>query len=272
MRLLQLLKYTDAATGDVVGAYGISYAVYVLFAVCFAVSFLFGGALKKQKSVLSLGAGKGTQAVIALAFCSFFYDFLHRCRSLYTYIGDAEFTEYNYVVFVALYALSALLCCLYLALMLRSSRGGGCDFTGLGIFNFIPALWAFLRIIIMMMKIVDFREDTESLCEFLYLIFFICFILAAVCALDREDRRTGVAFDAFGLMTFFSSVTVAAPRLIAALTGKADIIYTAQFSSVTYLFTGVITLLLVLGSYSSEAAQSGGTQTNIDVRGRYQLG
>lgn len=245
VRFVQLIKYTDKNTGFVVSNYGLSYVIYGLFAVAAVLSILYGASVKKRCIMLNFSESRHLYPLLVLLSISYFYDFLHQCYNLYCYIKDTDYIEYNYAVFIALSAAAALLSCFYIFMISLSVKGFNYDFRRLDLFNFIPAVWAFMRLIIIMMRIVDFKEGTESICEFLFLTVFICFSFSLISAADKNDKSVSVWFAVFGLMSFFSSCAAALPRVLAVLTGKGSLIYIASYSSVTYLFAGLFAGALV---------------------------
>ena len=91
-----------------------------------------------------------------------------------------------------------------------------------------------------MMRIVDFSEDAESFCEFIFLVAFICFSLTVISAADRQDKKASGVFIASGLMTFFSSFVIALPRILAFLTGRGFMLSDASFTPFAYLIMGIL--------------------------------
>lgn len=251
-RLFQLIKYTNSATGLIVSDYSFSYVIYGLYLAAFALSVMYAASQKRFDNSLVIMGRKKLNVIIMLLAVMFFYDFLHQCYNLYFYITEHDCADWNYAVILGICALSALLCCSYMAMVSRYVSGCHCDLKKLGLFNFVPIIWAFLRLIIIMMKMVDFKEDAGSFCEFLFITFAVCFFFSLIYIFDRQDKKVSFVFYVFALMSFFSSFVTALPELVAAVIGKWSFIYKSQFSSLTYLFIGIFSAAMVVCSVSGK--------------------
>lgn len=246
LRLFQLLRYTDNNTGLVTSNAGISYAVYAIVGVAVLASALYAYCQSDGKSLSAVSSSKSLYVCSILCAVSFFYDFVRQSLSVYSYFEENRYIEYNYIAFVILSAVSAVLSCFYMVMCAKRLSGNNFSFKSLGVFHFAPVLWAFSRLVTIMIRIVDFKENTESCCEFVFLISFICFFFSLICAVDRQDKRISRLLYFWGTMTFFSSFIISTSRLLVVLFGRQFLLYDASFSSITYLLCGVTALCAVL--------------------------
>ncbi|MGN1420491.1 MAG: hypothetical protein ACI4XC_03115 [Eubacterium sp.] len=246
LRLFQLLRYTDKNTGLVTSNHILSYVIYGLFAVSLVFSLLYSFNVKKRKNILLSAGNKKVCVLLCLLGVAYFCDYIHQCINLYGYISDSSYVDFNYAAILALSGIAALVSCSYVNIIIMLVQGCNFDCRRLGFFHFVPVIWAFLRMIIIMMKIVDFKEDVESFCEFLFLTVFICFSFSVISAVDRKDKSVSQIFTVFGLMTFFSSFVIALPRILAVLTGRSFMISDASFTPILYLIAGLLSATAVV--------------------------
>ena len=240
IRLFQLLRYTDKDTGLVTSNYSLSYAVYGIFAVCLVFSVIYSVNVKKRRNALTSAQNKSVYILLLFLSIAFFADYLHQCFNFYDYISNNSYVGVSNAASIALSGFASLISCSYVIMAMMLVKGCNLDFRRLGFFHFIPVIWAFLRMIIIMMRIVDFSEDAESFCEFIFLVAFICFSLTVISAADRQDKKASGVFIASGLMTFFSSFVIALPRILAFLTGRGFMLSDASFTPLAYLIMGIL--------------------------------
>ncbi len=252
IRFFQLLRCTDKDTGLVTSNHILSYVVYGLFAVSFVFSLIYSFNVKKRCNVLISAGNKQVCIFLHLICIAYFCDYINQCVNLYDYIRDSSYIDFNYAAFLALSGIAALICCSYVITVIMLVRGCNLDYRRFGFFHFMPVVWAFLRIIIIMMKIVDFKEDVESFCEFLFLTAFICFSFSVILALDRQDTAVSQIFIVFGLTTFFSSFVIALPRLLALFTGRRFILSDISFTPILYLTAGLLAVTAVISVTEKE--------------------
>lgn len=246
IRLFQLFRYTDRNTGIVTSNHILSYVVYGLFAVSLVFSLLYCLNVKKQNNML-ISAGNRRMCVLLYLLCGvYFFDYIHQCINIYEYISDNSYIDYNYTAILLLSGIAALISCAYVIVIIMLVKGYNLDYKRLGFLHFIPVIWAFLRMIIIMMRIVDVKEDVESICEFLFLTAFICFSISVISAGDRQNKAVSQIFILSGLMTFFLSFAVALPRILAVLTGRSFILSDVSFTPILYLTVGLISLTAIV--------------------------
>ncbi|MGN1329569.1 MAG: hypothetical protein ACI4V4_07705 [Eubacterium sp.] len=246
VRLFQLLRYTDKNTGLVTSNYALSYAVYGLFVISLVFSVLYSFDVKKRNGMLISAGNKQVCFWLYLFGIAYFCDYVHQCINLYDYISDSRYIGWNYAVILALSGIFALVSCSYVITVIMLVKGYNFDYKRIGIFHFAPVIWAFLRMIIIMMKIVDVKESVEILCEFLFLTAFICFTFSVILSFDRQDKAISQIFTVSGLMTFFSSFVIALPRISAILTGRGFILSDVSFTPILYLIAGILSITAVI--------------------------
>lgn len=246
VRLFQLLRFTDKDTGLVVSSYGYSYAVYIMFFAASVLAVVFCFIVKSDKDILFAVLNKKNKILLAFLSLAYFYDFVHQCKNVYSYIKSTAYIDYNYVVVTALIGAAALLCCLYFFTVSKLTDGQPNDFSKLGLLHLMPIIWAVLRLIVIIMGIVDFKENAESFLEFLLLTVFICFCLSVIYSLDNQSLKNTRFFAWSCLAVLFCSLSLSLSRILAFATGKGDLLYSVEFSSPVYLFSGLLCMNCVV--------------------------
>lgn len=247
VRFFQLLRHTDKKSGLVTSNYVLSYVVYGIIAVSLVASLLYFKNVKKRQNVLHSVSNRNVSTLLLLLGIAFFVDYIHQCFNLYDYISSSAYVGVSSVASITLSAVASLVSCSYVVMAMMLVRGCNYNYKRLGAFCFFPAFWAFLRMLMIMMRIVDVKEDVESFCEFVFLTAFICFSFAVISAVDKEERTVPGIFIVSGLMTFVTSFLVALPRVLALLTGRIFIVSDVSFTPILYLVIGILSLTMVVG-------------------------
>ncbi|MCD7797383.1 MAG: hypothetical protein LUG95_07270 [Clostridiales bacterium] len=252
MRLYQLLRLTDSATGLVVSNTSFSYYIYLLLAVAMIVSILYSASLSKSERQISLRGNKVGNAVLIFLCLSFFLDFLHQCSLFYENYTSSEYSNYGYAIFSAVSALLTLLSCLYCIMSLIYFKGTNYKFSSLGFLHFVLIIWALCRMIMILTQIMNIDESAESFCEFIFLTVFVCFLLSLILYHDSKSGGAMKAITVFGSMLFCTSALIAWSRIIAVVSGQSYLLYDVSFTSLTYAIIGVYALVIVLTSVKKD--------------------
>jgi hypothetical protein len=236
-RFLQLYRYTDSQTGFVSGHIEYSYIVYGLFALCIAAASIPASKCRREGSVIHFRGNRSLHASMLILSAAFFFDFVHQCYNVYLYLDTNAYIEYNYLIPLALSGVCSLTSTFYVYFTSLTVKGLNYDINKLTVLNFAPFLWAFLRLVIIMVSIVDIRAGVESFCEFLYLASLSIFLLCSVSAIDRGDGSVTGLMVSSAYTTCFAALVAAVPRLLMMLIHKGELLSRVTFSCITYLAT-----------------------------------
>lgn len=248
IRFLQLLKFTDKQTNLINSNCNLSFVAYGIMFVglIFCIVYAF---IEKDKTRKINFIGSKSIYMSLICLCgTYFYDFIHQCSNCYDYLENASLIEYHYLIPLGISGLFALLSSFYFFIVSLTVKETNYDFRNFTFFHFVPIIWAFSRLIIIMLKIVDIRTGIESVCEFLFLVAFLCFSFSCVSVIDTKRNNIGGFFVFCAVMLFLFSIILALPRILMIVLGKSFLLYNETFSSITYLVVGVFALIITINS------------------------
>lgn len=248
LRLFQLLRYTDKQTGFVTSADYITYIIYGLLFVGTVFCAFFSFWIKKRQVQICFADNKSIYVSSVLLSGTYFFDFLHQCLNCFRYVEGKGVGQLSYIIFYLLTAVCALLCCFYFFAVSMTAKKLNFDFTRLAALHFVPIIWAFLKLVLIMTQILDVRMSVQSVCEFLFLISFICFDFCFIGTADKNNSTLSASMCFFSMTAFMTSVTVSLPRIIALLLAKGSMIDKVGFTAVTYLMAGIFAFVLAVAN------------------------
>lgn len=251
LRLVQLLRYTDAETGLVVADNSLSYIIYFLIIAAFIIGCVFAFGIK-DKLIVTV---EGNRTLFAASICMsllFFYDFVRQCLNCYRYFDRAILIEYNALIPLVLSTVLSLVCSFYMLIIALSSRGSGYDFRSFRLLHFSVLLWAFSRLIMIMVRILDIAHGVESVCEFIMLVMISLFALSVISAIDKGTGEVTRELIIFGLSSFSTSFVLSFPRAVTVLSGRGKLLYDSGFSVLTYFGLSLFILSIVLKSIKTK--------------------
>ncbi|MGN0522045.1 MAG: hypothetical protein ACI4IQ_05345 [Eubacterium sp.] len=245
LRFYQLLKFTDRQTGFISGDGSITYFIYGLLILACICAILYSLSKKKTAKAVRFQKSKAVLFSSFLLCAAFFYDFLYQCYNCFEYIQKNAYLEYNYLIPMALSGIFALLTCFYFITFALTYSGSNFDFRNFTFLHFAPAAWTFLKLIIIMVKIMDITAGVETFCEFILLTAYLCFSFCFILAVDKAGEiKTGM-FVFSALVTAVMSAVVALPRVAMLLIGRGDMLNSVTFSCCLYIMLGVFAVSLV---------------------------
>ncbi len=244
MHFFQLLRYTDKSTGYVTGGTMLPLIIYLLIFAAVGAAGFYVKSCEKFKPVDLSGSNKVLYLSSVFLSVTMFADFLHQCYSCYDYISKTNYFEYVYIVPLALSGLFALLCCFYFATLSVTAKGSNYDFRNFTFLHLVPVLWAFTRLVLIMIKIVDVKKDADTALEFLLLSFMLLFFFCYISMIDNGGRVSKLFV--FSAITLFSIASVIAlPRIVLMITGRGDILYHAAYTGISYFAVGLFAVLQI---------------------------
>ncbi len=245
IRFFQLLNFTDSKTGLIYQNERLVYVFYLLVLICFVCSAIFS-VCKKQTAPVFENQGGESLFLPAVFLCiTFFFDFIHQCYNCFVNIQGSAYVQYTYVVPLGLSGLFALLCSFYFFTMAVTARNGNYDFKNFILFHFMPVLWAFTRLLIIMTEIVDIKTAAETVCEFALLVFFLLFFICFISSVDkRTQRASGVFIFSFCAVCVLYAVKVM-PRAAVILSGNGRVLYDVDFTLTAYMALGIFSAFLL---------------------------
>lgn len=253
IRFYQLLKYTDADTGLVIGSGNFTFVIYGLLAVEALLCIAYALALKKRERRIDFTGNKNIYVSLLILGGTYFYDFIRQIYSLVSYLFENSDLSYgslsNFIPIVLLCAFS-LLTCIYIFMCAFTVNGATVDFRRFTLMHFVPLLWGFTKMLVIMTDIFDFKRDVDGFLEIIFLIAYCGFSLCCISALDNKGKPIKSYFGMFCIMVFVFSAVLCLPRIFCVISGKRFLLSDADFSSVTYLMIGVFALVFELNTYN----------------------
>lgn len=244
VHFFQLLRFTDKATGCVNGNMAMPIIVYSLVFAAVGLAGLYSKRCENAVPVHLSGCNKKLYFSAAFLSAAMFADFLHKCFSCYDYISKTVYVEYAYIIPLAVSGLAALVCCFYFAVISITAKGSNYDFRNFTFLHLIPVIWAFTRLILIMIKIVDIKQDSDTVLEFLLLSFMLMFFFCYILMLDNSGRVPRL-FVFSAISTFALACVIALPRIAIIITGKGDVLYPVDYTGITYFAVGLFAVLQV---------------------------
>ena len=244
VHFFQLLRFTDNSTGYINGSTIMPVIVYVLV---FAAVGLAGLYSNRCENLMPIDLSDGNRKLyFSSVFLSvtMFADFLHKCFRCYDYISKTAYVEYAYIIPLVLSGLAALICCFYFAVFSITAKGSNYDFRNFTFLHLVPVLWSFTRLILIMIKIVDVKQDSDTVLEFLLLSFMLMFFFSYVLILDNSGRASKL-FVFSALSTFVIASVIALPRIAIIITGKGEVLYPVDYTSISYFAAGLFAVLQI---------------------------
>lgn len=162
----------------------------------------------------------------------------------YDLTDGAVYLQWNDLVSEGLTALFALLSCSYYFVVGRSYGGGRYDFRAFRFFHFVPALWGLCRLLTILAKMVSVLVDTQTVCEVLFLVALLLFLLSFATAVVTS-RHAGRAVVFFGLLVFVCGCVLALPGLSVWFTGHRNLLNGSMYFGPADLLLGVFALAFV---------------------------
>lgn len=247
LRLVQLLFFTDSATGLVTGAgETYSYWIYGLMLVCMLLCL--------RCALLCRGEARAVPDEFRCVWLGlfsyllaggFFVDFIHQCYNGYDFAEHTAYMSLNVLAPMLLVGVFALLSCFYFFAVGLTYFGKQYDFRCFRWFHFVTVLWALTRLLGILEKMVSVSTDTQTVCEFIYLVFLLMFFFSFITsAVSRRSAGRTVIF--FGLAVFMFACLLSVPRLIVLISGRSAQLTTAAFSATTDLACGLFALAFVI--------------------------
>lgn len=239
LRFRQLLFFTDNSTGFVVPEGEIySYWIYGLIFCSAALCLVFAF---RCRCTAPGTAQKPQRKIAVFAFLNagaFFADFVLQAFDCFNYIENTAYLERNELVLMVLLGAFALLSSFYYITVGMTLSGSQYDFRSFRFFHFVPVLWAVIRLLDILVEMVNVSMGTETVVEFIFLVFLLMFYFSFItAAVSERNAGRGIVF--FALVTFMLSVILELPGIITSFIGRQSELSDAVFSRITDLICGL---------------------------------
>lgn len=252
LRFFQLLDFTDKKTGSVIGGGYMSLAVYILLAVAMLFDFVY---VKNKTSFVPLldfeKSSKAEYAASAFFAVTYFADFVHQAYNCYSYISRVSYIEYAYLIPLAVSGVLALLCCFYFVCFSVTAGGSNYDFRNFTLFHFMPVIWCFSKLIMMMLKIIDVKQNVEGVLEFLLVSFMIMFFFCYIVMVDNKGEMSRV-FIFFANSVLIIAAVLVLPRYAVIVSGNFGVLSPVDYTGLTYLAAGIFAVTLSVKSLKAK--------------------
>lgn len=244
VHFFQLLRFTDKSTGYVNGSLVMPVIVYFLTFGAISLAWFYSRHCENSMLVDLSGGDKKLYFSSAFLSLTMFADFIHKCINCYEYISKTTYVEYAYIIPLVLSGLLALVCCFYFAVLSITAKGSNYDFRNFTFLHLAPVLWAFTRLILIMIKIVDIKQDSDTVLEFILLSFMLMFFFSYILMLDSNGKASRL-FVFSAISAFAVSSVIALPRIAVILAGKGGVLYPVEYTSISYFAVGLFAVLQI---------------------------
>lgn len=244
LRFFLLLNHTDKKTGLLTDGNNLSLIIYALAFLIIVLAALYSYKKTHLGTLFDLDKGeRGEYLSASFLAAAFFADFIYQGYNCYDYFSRVSYIDYAYFIPLALSGLLSLVCCFYFICVGLTANGSNYDFRNFRILHFMPVLWGFVKLLLIMFKIIDIRLDVESTLEFLMIAVMIMFFFCYISMLDNKGRASRL-FVFFAVVSFSLSLILALPRLVIIAIGKYDVLSHIDYFSLSYIAAGVFAVTL----------------------------
>lgn len=161
----------------------------------------------------------------------------------------------SYVVIAQ--AAFSLLTALFFAVLCITSFMGKTIASELRLLSLTPVLWAMLRMISRFMRTISFTRVSELLFEMFMLAFMIMFFMNfAQCNSKVNDKDCAWKIASYGLPTALLALICFVPRILVAVMGKGETIYTESSIEVADLAVALFALAAVVTKLTDKAPEA----------------
>lgn len=244
LRCVQLFLFTDISTGFVLKE--ASFTAGAVYILCVSAVVLCGIFFHKKLTPADPFSKKESKPLFYICIitgAAMFYDFIHQCVNCFNYASRTTYFELNYFVPMLLTGIAAILCTFYFIIMGVSFVTDKYDFKQLVYFHLALAVWFISGFFIKFTSYDDGYLAVENNLRYAVLLFGIMFSIALIRGIDGVPAKPRTLCFA-GLAYAALSFILAAPRIIAFIGGAE--LNKAEFSSVSYLFTGIFAAVLTI--------------------------
>lgn len=244
LRFFQLLHFTDKKTGNVSDGAHMTIVVYALLAAAVIFDFIYAKGKNEFLPLLDFEKDSKKE-YIASAFLAFSYfaDFVQQVYNCYNYISRVSYIEYAYLIPMAVSGVLALLCCFYFVCFAMTAGGSNYDFRNFTLFHFLPVIWCFSKLIMMMLKIIDVQQNVEGVLEFLLMAFMVVFFFCYISMVDNKGAVSR-AFVFFANAVLIMAAALVLPRYAVIISGNLKVLSPVDYTGLTYLAAGLFAVTL----------------------------
>lgn len=244
VHFFQLSRFTDKNTGFVIGETSLPFVIYFLIFVTVGVIGFYAKYTDNTKIIDFSKPDKTLFLSSAFLSVTMFVDFIHQCGSVYNYISKTNYIEYVYIIPLMLSALLALVCCFYFSVLSVTAKGSNYDFRNFTLLHIAPVLWAFTRLILIMIKIIDIKRDADTSLEFLLLSFMLLFFFCYISMVDNGGKISKLfVFSAIAVFSVASIIVL--PKMVLIVSGKWNMLYHTSYTGISYFAVGLFAALQI---------------------------
>lgn len=240
VRCVQVFLFTDYETGFIIkGAEPSMLAFFLLLALSVAFSAFVFFQKDLRRNPIEQESSRSLFICGILCGVFMFYDFVHQCINCYTYASKTTYLSMNYFIPMLLLGVFALLSSVYFVILAISFKTKQYDFKQLRLFHIVPFLWSLFGLFVSLTNYNDKLYAEETFLKYAVLIFALLFFFSFMGVVEKGRKMLNMlAF--FGLSYGCLAFSIAVPRIAALVFG--NILPAAEFSVLTFLFTGVFSI------------------------------
>lgn len=247
LRFFQLLRYTDKSTGLLTGEKN-EFSI-IIYAMLLAVMVIDAVYCAKKTELCLLPDAKNVSKTKYFAslflVIAFFVDFIHQAYNCYDYLSRGSYVDNTYIILLIISALLALLCCFYFSIFALTVNGSNYDYRNFTLLHFVPAMWGFARLVLIMVKIIDIRLGIDTMLEFLLLCALLMFFFCFISMVDNNGKGSRL-FVFFAIASLSASLILVLPRFAMLLSGRAELLHNVNYTGVTYVACGIFAVSFLL--------------------------
>lgn len=253
---LRLYQYIGGILEPQTGFYAQSnwsiYLLYGILAVAIVAVVIFGLLSSKKlayDTVKTVRPGFGAlSGLVAAGMILDTFACLQQVGNLEELSASAESSPElttRYVILAQI--IFAFLSAIYFVILCVGSLTGKSSGAEFKLVSLMPVLWSMLRMVARFMRTISYVRVSELMFEMLMLAFMILFFMNfAQCNSKVNDENCGWKLAAYGLPAALMALVCSVPRLILAITGKSDVVYTGSMLEYSDIAVALFIIATVL--------------------------
>lgn len=264
---LRIYQYVGGVIEPVTGFFAKNdFSVYALYGILIltTVAVLALGFFSRKKLSYETGAQKNPVLGAASAFTAlaiildtaFSIDIADAVKSISAGAQPASPEVSTSYVIIA-QAVFSLLAALFFAVLCITAFMGKTIASEFRLLSLSPVLWSMLRMVSRFMRTISFTRVSELLFEMFMLAFMIMFFMNfAQCNSKVNDKDCTWKLASYGLPTALLALVCFVPRIILAVAGKGDTIYTESTIEVSDLAVALFAIATVVTKLTDKAPEA----------------
>ncbi len=264
---LRIYQYVGGVIEPVTGFFAKNdLSIYLLYGILIlaTLAVLILGFLNRKKLSYEtcaqknpvLGASSALTALGIILDTAFSVDITGAVKSISSG-AQAASPEVSTAYVIIFQAVFSLLAALFFAVLCITAFMGKTIASEFRLLSLAPVLWSMLRMVSRFMRTISFTRVSELLLEMFMLAFMIMFFMNfAQCNSKVNDKGCAWKIASYGLPTALLALTCFVPRIILAIAGNGDTIYTESTIEVSDLAVALFAIATVVTKLTDKAPEA----------------